>query len=39
MTIKKNDFVEIDFTGKLQDDNLIFDTTDINIAKEHGLEQ
>lgn len=37
MPIKANDFVEIEYTGRLKEDNLIFDTTDEKIAKEHEL--
>lgn len=37
MPIKANDFVEIEYTGRLKEDNLIFDTTDETIAKEHEL--
>jgi FKBP-type peptidyl-prolyl cis-trans isomerase 2 len=36
-TIKKHDFVEIEYTGKLKDENIIFDTTDEKIAKENKL--
>ena len=36
--IKKHDFLEIEYTGKLKEDNLIFDTTDENVAKENNLE-
>jgi FKBP-type peptidyl-prolyl cis-trans isomerase SlyD len=36
MTIKKNDFVEIEFTGKFNGN--IFDTTDRKKAKEIGLD-
>jgi FKBP-type peptidyl-prolyl cis-trans isomerase 2 len=35
MKVKKNDFVEIEFTGKL--DNEIFDTTSVEEAKSIGL--
>ena len=38
MTIKKQDFVEIEYTGSLKDGDLIFDTTDEKIAKDNGLE-
>jgi FKBP-type peptidyl-prolyl cis-trans isomerase 2 len=36
MKVKKNDFVEIEFTGKL--DNEIFDTTNSDEAKSIGLQ-
>ncbi|TKJ17745.1 peptidylprolyl isomerase [Candidatus Woesearchaeota archaeon B3_Woes] len=35
--IKKQDFVEIEYTGKLKDEGYVFDTTDEKIAKENGL--
>jgi len=34
MVIKKQDFVEIEYTGKLKDDDFVFDTTDAKIAKD-----
>ena len=34
MTIKKNDFIEIDYTGKFADDNQVFDTTKESVVKE-----
>ena len=34
--IKKGDFVKISYTAKLEDGTII-DTTDANIAKEHGI--
>ncbi len=37
MPIKANDFVEIEYTGRLKEDNIIFDTTDEKTAKEHEL--
>lgn len=33
MQIKENDFIEIDYTGKLKDDAIIFDTTSEETAK------
>jgi len=36
--IKKHDFIEIEYTGKLKEENLIFDTTDEKVAKENNLE-
>ena len=36
--IKKHDFIQIEYTGKLKEDNLIFDTTDEKVAKENNLE-
>jgi len=35
--IKNKDFIEIEYTGKLKDGNLVFDTTDEKIAKEYGI--
>ncbi len=37
MTIKKGEFVELEFTAKLKESGEIFDTTDENLAKEHDL--
>ncbi|MEM3154596.1 MAG: peptidylprolyl isomerase [Candidatus Woesearchaeota archaeon] len=34
MPIKKNDFVELEYTGRLKDTNEVFDTTDEKTAKE-----
>ena len=36
--IKKGDFIEIDYTGKLKDENIVFDTTSKDIAKKEGIE-
>ena len=35
--VKKHDFVEIEYTGRLKEGNEIFDTTHENIAKENGM--
>lgn len=35
--IKKTDFVELDYTGKEKDSNLVFDTTLEDIAKKNNL--
>lgn len=35
--IKKNDFVEIEYTGKLKESNAVFDTTQEKVAKENDL--
>lgn len=35
--IKKHDFVEIEYTGRIKEDNAIFDTTEENVAKENGV--
>jgi FKBP-type peptidyl-prolyl cis-trans isomerase SlyD len=37
MPVKEKDFVELEYTGRLKDGNLVFDTTDEKTAKEHGL--
>jgi FKBP-type peptidyl-prolyl cis-trans isomerase 2 len=39
MPIKANDFVEIEYTGRLKDGGLVFDTTHANVAKEQGLPE
>ena len=36
-TIKKHDFVEIEYTGKIKEDGTVFDTTYEKIAKENHL--
>jgi FKBP-type peptidyl-prolyl cis-trans isomerase 2 len=36
MTLKKHDFVEVEYTGRLED-NTVFDTTDEKTAKEAGI--
>jgi len=36
--IAKTDFIEIEYTGKLKDENAVFDTTDEKVAKENDLE-
>ena len=33
MTIKKGDFIEVEYTGKIIDDGIVFDTTDEKVAK------
>lgn len=37
MLIKKKDFVEIEYTGRLKENNLVFDTTDEKAAKENKI--
>ena len=37
MTIKNNDFVELDYTGRLKDTNDVFDTTKEDVAKANKL--
>lgn len=36
--VKKNDFVEIEYTGKTKDEGMIFDSTSEEVAKENGLD-
>ena len=38
MALKKHDFVEIEYTGRLEDDT-IFDTTYEKVAKDNGLQK
>jgi len=38
MKLKKHDFIEVDYTGKLED-GTIFDTTDEKVAEEAGLQR
>ena len=35
--VKKHDFVEIAYTGRIKEDGTIFDTTEEKIARENGL--
>jgi FKBP-type peptidyl-prolyl cis-trans isomerase 2 len=37
--IKEKDFVELNYTGKIKEDNFIFDTTDEKVAKENDVFQ
>jgi len=39
MPVKKNDFIEIEYTGKLKDEGSVFDTTHENVAKENHLHR
>lgn len=39
MNIKKKQFVELDFTGRIKDTNEIFDTTNAKDAKTIGIEK
>ena len=39
MKIKKGDFVELDYIGKLKEDGKIFDLTSAELAKKEGLYQ
>jgi FKBP-type peptidyl-prolyl cis-trans isomerase 2 len=38
MTLKKNDFIELDFTGKISNTDEIFDTTKLEDAKAQGFK-
>ena len=35
--VKKHDFVEIEYTGRIKEDNSIFDTTEEKVARENGI--
>ncbi|MBW2974880.1 peptidylprolyl isomerase [Candidatus Woesearchaeota archaeon] len=35
--IKEKDFIELEYTGKLKEDNIVFDTTDEKTAKDNEL--
>lgn len=37
MAIKKHDFVEIEYTGMIKEDDIIFDTTDEKSARENNI--
>lgn len=37
MALKEKDFVEIEYTGKVKEEDIVFDTTDEKLAKESGL--
>jgi len=37
--IKKGDFIELDYTGKIKDGAVVFDTTIEKIAKDNNLDQ
>lgn len=37
MALKNKDFIEIEYTGRLKENNLVFDTTEEKIAKEAGI--
>jgi FKBP-type peptidyl-prolyl cis-trans isomerase 2 len=39
MVLKEKDFVEIDYTGRLKEDNEVFDTTDKKLAKAENLTE
>ena len=35
--INKNDFVEIEYTGRTSEEEIVFDTTDEKVAKDNGI--
>lgn len=35
--VKSHDFVEVEYTGRIKEDNTIFDTTEEKVAKENGV--
>jgi len=37
MAVKQGNFVEVEYTGRLKEDNTVFDTTDEKIAQESGI--
>ncbi len=37
MVIQKKDFVEIEYTGKIKEEGVVFDTTDEKVAKENEI--
>lgn len=38
MPIKKNDFVEIEYTGTLKEEKIVFDTTDAKVAQQQNIQ-
>ena len=38
MPIKQNDFLELEYTGTLKEEKIVFDTTDSVVAKANGLD-
>jgi FKBP-type peptidyl-prolyl cis-trans isomerase 2 len=39
MAIKEKEFIEVEYTGKLQEEDVVFDTTDEKVAKDSGIYQ
>ncbi|MBD3163671.1 hypothetical protein GF323_00555 [Candidatus Woesearchaeota archaeon] len=37
--INKNDFIEIEYTGMIKDEGIVFDTTDKKTAEENGIAE
>ena len=37
MKVKNKDFVEVEYTGRIKEDNFIFDTTNEKVAKENNV--
>lgn len=38
MTIKKNDYIEVTYTGKIKGEDIVFDTTDADVAKKNSFD-
>ncbi len=39
MTLKKGDFIEVDYTGKVKEGGMVFDTTSKAVAEKEGIAQ
>jgi len=37
MALKKHDFIEVDYTGKIKESGEVFDTTNIEVAKKNQI--
>lgn len=37
MALKENDFIEVEYVGKVKGNDMVFDTTDEKLAKESGI--
>ncbi|MBI4448924.1 peptidylprolyl isomerase [Candidatus Woesearchaeota archaeon] len=37
MVLKTGDFIELDYTGRLKENNAVFDTTNVELAKTSGI--
>ncbi len=37
MALKENDFIEVEYTGRTKEENLVFDTTDKALAQKEGI--
>ncbi len=38
MAVKEGDFIRLEYTGKVQETGIVFDTTDENVAEEAGIK-